>query len=96
MAADLAGVYGERLRGVIVFGSVARGDDDEESDLDLLVLLDRIEDDVVEGDHLSDVTFDHIMRFQRDIVALPATEEQLANSRKPLYVNIRREGVRVA
>ena len=32
--------YGERLRGVVLFGSVARGEAVEDSDVDVLVLLD--------------------------------------------------------
>jgi predicted nucleotidyltransferase len=96
VAADLAVKYGERLRGVIVFGSVARGDNTDESDIDLLVLLDRIDDDVAERDRLSDVIFDNIMRLERDIFAMAATEDELAQSRKPLFLNIRREGVRIA
>jgi predicted nucleotidyltransferase len=39
----LLGRYGERLRGVLLFGSVARGDWDESSDLDLLVVLDSLD-----------------------------------------------------
>jgi len=35
--------YGERLRGVLLFGSVARGDWDESSDMDLLLVLDSLD-----------------------------------------------------
>lgn len=96
VAADLAAKYGERLRGVIVFGSVARGDNTDESDIDLLVLLDRIDNDVAEGDRLSDFAFENIMRLERDIFAMAATEDELAHSGKPLFRNIRREGIRIA
>lgn len=33
-------IYGSKLKSVILFGSCARGDFDEESDIDLMVLLD--------------------------------------------------------
>ena len=33
-------LYGARLKGVVLFGSRARGDVDDDSDLDLLVLLE--------------------------------------------------------
>ena len=36
----LEDLYGERLRGVILFGSEARGDAEPDSDIDLLVLLE--------------------------------------------------------
>ena len=35
--------YGERVRRVILFGSVARGDYHEESDIDVLVIADDID-----------------------------------------------------
>lgn len=35
----LATAYGERLKSVILFGSAARGDDKEDSDIDLFVLF---------------------------------------------------------
>lgn len=35
--------YGDRLRGVSLYGSVARGTHNAQSDIDVLVLLDRID-----------------------------------------------------
>jgi len=38
----LAKLYGERLRGVYLFGSFARGAADEDSDIDIAVVLDEV------------------------------------------------------
>ena len=38
--ARLAAAYKDRLRGVVLYGSVARGDARPDSDIDVLVLLD--------------------------------------------------------
>jgi predicted nucleotidyltransferase len=38
--AALEAVYGDRLQGLYLYGSFARGDYDSESDIDLLVVLD--------------------------------------------------------
>jgi predicted nucleotidyltransferase len=43
LALRLRRVYGERLRDVYLFGSRARGDHDPDSDVDVLIVLDRIE-----------------------------------------------------
>ena len=36
----LDGVYGDRLKGLYLYGSYARGEEDTESDLDILVVLE--------------------------------------------------------
>src|SRR5919197_958494 len=43
VAGDLRKLYGERLKQVVLFGSWARGDAHPESDIDLLVVLDRVD-----------------------------------------------------
>lgn len=40
MAELLQRVYGERLKAVILYGSVARGTQTEDSDVDIMVLVD--------------------------------------------------------
>ena len=42
--ARLRELYGERLRGLVLYGSHARGEADDGSDVDLLVLLDEVDD----------------------------------------------------
>lgn len=39
----LEGIYASRLKGVYLYGSYARDEADSESDLDILVVLDRID-----------------------------------------------------
>jgi uncharacterized protein len=42
--AELVGAFGTRLRELVLFGSQARGDATEESDVDLLVVIDHLTD----------------------------------------------------
>jgi len=41
--ADLHATFGIRLKNVVLFGSVVRGDDTPESDVDALVILDQVQ-----------------------------------------------------
>lgn len=44
----LAHRYGDRLRGLVLFGSRARGDHREDSDADVAVFLDQVADPIAE------------------------------------------------
>ena len=91
----LAKVYGERLRGVYLYGSYARGDFRPDSDIDVLIVLagtanpgqeiDRI------GDGVADICLDHNVL----IGTFPVPEKWFQERRSPLFENVRREGIRL-
>jgi Nucleotidyltransferase domain. len=43
LRAELEQVYAARLRGVYLYGSYARGEEDAESDVDVIIVLDRVD-----------------------------------------------------
>lgn len=43
LKSGLTALYGDRLKGVYLYGSYARDEADAESDVDILVVLDRID-----------------------------------------------------
>ncbi|MCK4733940.1 MAG: nucleotidyltransferase domain-containing protein, partial [Methanophagales archaeon] len=51
----LKNIYGKQLKGIILFGSYARGDSTEGSDIDIILLLEGIEDPVAEKEKFFDV-----------------------------------------
>jgi len=51
----LKNIYGKQLKGIILFGSYARGDSTEGSDIDIILRLEGIEDPVVEKEKFFDV-----------------------------------------
>jgi len=53
LKSGLQGLYCERIRGVYVYGSYARGEGGRESDLDVLVVLDRLDSYGAEVDRTS-------------------------------------------
>src|SRR5439155_11030669 len=59
VAGDLRAIYRSRLRKVVLFGSWARGDAHPESDIDLLVLLDHVDDQVAEIKRMGEILYRH-------------------------------------
>lgn len=56
LKAGLTALYGERLKGLYLFGSYARGDYREDSDINVLVVLDTVADYWSEIDRTSELT----------------------------------------
>jgi uncharacterized protein len=76
-ARRLKDAYGDRLRQVVLFGSWVRGDAHEESDVDLLVVLDKIDNRTHERDRLVDVLYDLELDSRRAIQAFPVAEADI-------------------
>jgi predicted nucleotidyltransferase len=91
----LAGVYGERLKGVYLYGSYARGDSAADSDVDLLIALEGEVKPTREIDRLSTIVADICLRCDLLISVYPVPVEWLTGRESPLFENIRREGVRL-
>jgi uncharacterized protein len=86
-------MYGSRLKAVILFGSYARGDYDNSSDLDVLIVLDGYrcywDELVLTSELTSNLSLDYGVTISRTIM----TEEQWCNADIPLLCNIRAEGI---
>ena len=64
----LSEIYGNHLKTVILYGSYARGDYTEDSDIDIMVLLDLSDIDIKKYRHeLSGMTYDFNMDYDLDI-----------------------------
>jgi len=91
---ELRKIYGPRLRRLILYGSYARGEDAEGSDVDLLVVLDRADDPLAERERLSGVIFRLALKYNVVLSVLPIAERDLERP-KPLFLNVKREGIAV-
>ena len=95
MKKGLTGLYGQRLKAVYLFGSYARGDYHEGSDLDVMIVLDTYQsywDELVRSAELaSDLSLEYDVTISRMIM----TEEQWQKGELPVLINIRAEGVPV-
>ena len=89
-------IYGKHLKKVILYGSYARGDYRDDSDIDIMILLDLSDMDIKEYRHeLSGETFDFNMDHDLDIKPIAKSEAHFNKwiMNYPFYSNIHKEGV---
>jgi predicted nucleotidyltransferase len=90
-------VYGNRLIAVILYGSYARDEANEESDIDLLILLKDISDFWKEVHQISEIESEvlELLDYQVLISAIPARAEDFYRKQLPIFMNVKKEGVLV-
>jgi predicted nucleotidyltransferase len=86
-------LYGKRLKNVILFGSWARGDATEDSDIDLLVVLDGKVIPGKEIDRMINVITDINSKYGVLISIYPISVKDFTTLNSPLLLNVRREGI---
>ena len=89
-------VYGNKLKAVILYGSVARGTATEESDIDIMVLVDGTAQELrTFEDQLSDVSTDISIKYFKvfSIIDISYQEYMRWVNTSPFYRNVSKEGV---
>lgn len=93
---EVSGIYGSHLKKIILYGSYARGDFREDSDIDIMILVDLDDSEIkAAGRKLSDVTFD--INFDFDVLIMPIVQNAAFFERwvgaYPFFNQINNEGI---
>lgn len=98
-AKNVRKMLGNSLDSVIVYGSYARGDYSELSDVDVMLLVSLGEEDIKKiSDQISDLAFDFMMKYGVDIspVITNTAHFNYWADNLPYYRNVRDEGVKLS
>ena len=93
---ELENIYGEKLKRIVLYGSVARDVFNDESDVDILVLIDMDQSELIEKeDALGEVSTNLALEYLKvfSILDISYSEYNEWKDILPLYKNIDREGV---
>lgn len=99
IASEASAIFGERLHSVILFGSYARGDFDENSDIDIMILADVEPLELLQY-HSAINKLSGILLYDYGIF-VSIVEKDLNTFIRyadvlPFYQNIKKEGVKIA
>ena len=95
---QIKNIFGEQLSRMIVYGSYARGDYTDSSDVDVMILVRIPEVQIREyTDCVSDCAFEILMKYGIDISPVVKNEEHFYAwaDNVPYYRNVRDEGVMI-
>ena len=89
-------IFEENLRKVILYGSFARGDYNENSDIDIMILTSLADNEIeMIENKVFDLAFEYQMNHFVDISVVIKNEEQFNYwlGALPFYNNVNKEGV---
>lgn len=93
---ELEALYGDRLRGLYLFGSHARGDAERDSDVDVAIVLDDYGSPVREIRRMSEIASRISLALDRHISRVPIRESDWRRKDTVFMRNLRRDAVTIA
>ncbi len=93
--AGLEVLYGERLRGVYLYGSYARGEEDSESDVDVLVILEGLDHYGAEIDRTSHLVSRISLEYGVSISRVFVSQRDWSSRETPFLANAQEEAIPV-
>ena len=85
--------YGSQLKSILLFGSYARGEETEDSDIDIAVILEDFDHACTEIERTGDIVSLLSLKFDTLISLVPIKEKDWLERKTTLISNIKRDGV---
>jgi len=92
---ELQKIYSDRLKEIILFGSYARGDFMDNSDIDIILLLEGVKDISTEREKYLPITGRLSLKYDTVISVIPFDFQVFHQKRIPLILNVNKEGIRI-
>lgn len=92
---ELSAIYKDKLSDIILFGSQAREEAQEGSDIDVLIILREEVEPVKEIRKISDIVTALSLEFNEVISCVFVSEKRYKTEQSPLLKNVRREGISI-
>ena len=89
---ELVRMYGERLKGVYLYGSYARGENQPGSDVDVMIVLASYQRYGDEIKRTSELNAKLSLDYNLSVSRLFMTEDRWKNDNSPLLRNVRAQG----
>lgn len=93
LKAGLSHIYGEQLKGVYLYGSYARGDYRDGSDVDVMIMLKDYKNYWDEHRRSSQLASDLSLEYELTISRLLVKESQWQEAMMPVIRNIHHDGI---
>jgi len=90
---SLFGLYQDKLEAIILYGSQARGDAKEFSDIDILVILKRQINPYQEIDKTSNIIYEICQEYDVLISRHFISAENFETTNTPFIHNVKKEGI---
>lgn len=91
-------ILGKRIKKIILYGSYARGDFNDSSDIDIMILTDLTDEEIIEyRSKVSDIAFDIEFENNFNVMISPLVKNidkfNYWLEALPFYMNVQKEGV---
>jgi len=88
-------IYGQQLDRIILYGSQARGDSKPDSDIDILIVLNKGFNFSEENERIDIFIADMCLEYNTLISCAFATQQHYQNYDSCFFRNVRREGLKI-